>query len=106
MEFFVTTFKYIDFIIENLWIMIQMQPSIDVSHGPVHSGTTLLAKLTVKDYDSLLFHECFNFVLVLKEQFLNLFWFIDIHGAFDMASLIFIVESTINYDIRMVSFGD
>lgn len=48
-EFFVATLQDINFGIEQLGVELQVQASVQVPHGPVQLGASLLTELAVED---------------------------------------------------------
>lgn len=49
MEVFITAFKNVDLWIDELRIVFHVESSVNVSESPVHSRTSLLAELAMKD---------------------------------------------------------
>lgn len=77
-----------------------MKLSVNFSKRSIHLWPSVLAELTVEDDDCLRFHKIFNGCLVAEEESLHLLWGIQIHGALDVASLVLVVKSAVDYQVR------
>ena len=85
--------------IEELWVFLHVQVSIELPQLGPQLGRSLLAKLAVEDQDGPFLHQFPYVVEVLEERVLQLGWVIDIQGIFDVARLVLVVPPAVNDEI-------
>jgi len=71
--------------------------TIDFSQSSIHLRSSMLTEFTVKDYGSFASHQILNALFITKEKLFHGFRSVEIDCTLDVSSIVFIIESAINY---------
>lgn len=101
----ISSFKNVNFRVEKLRVVLNVQPSVNLTKCSVHFRTSLLAELAMEDKGCSFGHDICDHLFVFEESVFHLIGVVEVDGTIDVTAFILILESTIDNDVMSVTFA-